>query len=244
MRSDRHGLTDRLELADPTLRQWEAVVLATDERGIVLDRSAFYPGGGGQPPDHGVVSWDGHRARIVDVQVDDEIRLIAAGGDELPAAGTHVHAELDDARRTALMRTHTAVHVLAAVIFREYGAQVTGGSMEPLEARTDFNLTELPADFRAVLEEGCNREIAADRPISARVVSRDEALQIPDVIRTATNLLPSDLGDVRIVTIEGLDTQADGGTHVASTAGIGRIEVVKVDNKGRGFRRVRMRVTE
>ena len=147
--SDHHGHTHRLELTDQSVREWDATVVAADpEHGIVLDRSAFYPGGGGQPPDEGVLLWDGVRTRIVGTRKGDDLYLIAAEGDPLPPAGTAVRGALDDDRRTALMRTHSGLHVLTGVVFRDYGALVTGGNMEPMSARMDFDLAEVPADFK------------------------------------------------------------------------------------------------
>jgi misacylated tRNA(Ala) deacylase len=218
------------------------VLTADADRGIVLDRSAFYPGGGGQPPDEGVLLWGGVRTRIVGIRKLDDSYLIPAEADPVPPPGTAVRGALDDARRTALMRTHSGLHVLTGVVFRDFGALVTGGNMEPLTARMDFDLAEVPADFKDRVAAACNAEIARDRRIEVSVLPREEAFAIPDIIRTATNLLPSDIEVVRIVDILGLDTQADGGTHVASTAMIGRLEVVKMENKGRGFRRLRVRI--
>jgi misacylated tRNA(Ala) deacylase len=237
--------TERLDLADATLREWEAVVLRADEEGIVLDRSAFYPGGGGQPPDEGVLLWDGVQTRIAGARkTADDIYLIPAEDEPLPPVGAAVQGALDDDRRTALMRTHSALHLLAGVVFRDHGALVTGGNMEPLEARMDFNLPEVPEGFKDSIAAACATEIAADRRIDVKVLPYDEAFAIPDIIRTATNLLPPGLTEVRIVDIVGLDTQADGGTHVASTKQIGGIEVVKVENKGKGFRRLRVRLPQ
>jgi misacylated tRNA(Ala) deacylase len=236
-----HGRTTRLELDDSSLRDWEAIVVASDsEEGIVLDRSAFYPGGGGQPPDHGVLLWGGVQTRIVDARRRDDLWLVQADGDPLPPVGTVVAAAIEDDRRTALMRTHSGLHLLSGVVFRDFGALVTGSNMDPLTGRLDFNLDEVPAGFKEALEEACNIEVSVDRAISAYELSREEAFAIPDVIRTATNLLPPTIEIVRIVDIAGLDVQADGGTHVATTAQIGRITVVKVENKGKGFRRIRV----
>jgi misacylated tRNA(Ala) deacylase len=240
--SDFHGRTERLELADQTMREFDAVVLASTQDGVVLDRSAFYPGGGGQPPDHGVLLWGGVQTRIVGARKGDDLELIAAEGDPLPSPGTVVRGAIEDDRRTALMRTHSGLHLLSGVVFRDFGALVTGGNMEPLEARMDFNLPELPEGFREGIEAACAAEIAADRRIDVSVLPRAEAMAIPDIIRTASNLLPAHLEDVRVVDIVGLDTQADGGTHVASTRAIGTIEVVKVENKGKGFRRLRVKL--
>jgi len=241
----RHGHTERLDLADPTLREWECTVVGVDpDRGIVLDRSAFYPGGGGQPPDHGVLLWDGVQTRVVGTVKGDDLYLVPAEGDPVPAAGTAVVGAVEDARRSLLMRTHSGLHVLGGVVFRDFGALVTGGNMEPGEARMDFNLPDLPDGFKATVEERVNAEVAADRAVEVRVLPRAEALEIPDIIRTQTNLIPPDENEVRIVDITGLDTQADGGTHVASTRQIGRVQVTKVENKGRQNRRVRVKILD
>ncbi len=234
-------MTDRLELRDSTLREWDAVVLESDrETGIVLDRSAFYPGGGGQPPDHGVLLWGGVQTRIVGALKSDDVRLVALDDDPLPPVGTAVRGAIEDGRRTALMRTHSGLHLLSGVVFRDFGALVTGSNMEPLEGRLDFNLDAVPEGFKDAVEAACNVEVETDRAISAYELPRDEAFAIPDIIRTATNLLPPTIEVVRIVDIDGLDVQADGGTHVASTRQVGRMRVVKVENKGKGFRRIRV----
>ncbi len=238
--SEAPARTHRLELDDQTLREWDAVVLASGPDGIVLDRSAFYPGGGGQPPDHGVLLWGGVQTRIAGARKGEDLELIPAEGDPLPPVATAVRGAVEDARRTALMRTHSALHVLCGVVYRDFGALVTGGNMEPLTARMDFNLPEVPEGFREKVTEACNAEILADRRIDVRVLPRAAAFAIPDIIRTATNLVPEDIPEVRIVDIVGLDTQADGGTHVASTRQIGRVEIAKIENKGKGFRRVRL----
>ena len=219
-------------------------MLESGPDGIVLDRSAFYPGGGGQPPDHGVLLWGGVQTRIVGARKGDDLYLLPAEGDPLPAAGATVRGAVEDERRTALMRTHSGLHVLCGVVFRDFGSLVTGGNMEPLTARMDFNLETVPPGFKEAVEDACNAELRADRQIRVRELPRDEAFQIPDIIRTATNLAPADVKEVRIVDIVGLDQQADGGTHVASTAAVGRISVVKVENKGKGFRRLRIAIGE
>jgi misacylated tRNA(Ala) deacylase len=240
-----HGRTYRLDLADPTLREWTCTVLAADpENGIVLDRSAFYPGGGGQPPDHGVLLWQGVQTRIVGTRKGDDPYLLPAEGDPIPPPGTEVTGAIADPRRSLLMRTHSGLHVLCGVVFRDFGALVTGGNMEAGEARMDFNLPEVPPDFKARLEESVNAEVAADRRVDVRVVPRAEALALPDIIRTQSNLIPADEVEIRIVDIVGLDQQADGGTHVASTAQIGRVQVVKVESKGRANRRVRVKLPD
>ena len=245
MRHDHHGRTHRLELDDQTLRAWEATVLASDpELGIVLDRSAFYPGGGGQPPDEGVLLWGGVTNRVVGVRPRDDLWLVPHESDPVPPVGTAVRGALDDARRSLLMRTHSGLHVLCGVMSRDHGVPVTGGNMEPGVARLDFDLPEVPVGFKESLTEALNREVALDREITVRVLPRAEAYALGDIVKTATDLLPADLEEVRLVDIADLDLQADGGTHVASTRQIGRLEVVKVENKGRGFRRVRIRVLD
>jgi misacylated tRNA(Ala) deacylase len=244
MSTNQHGHTHRLDLEDASVREWDARVVGVDpERGIVLDRSAFYPGGGGQPPDEGALLWGGVRTRIAGTVKGDDLYLVPHEGDPVPPVGTAVRGALDDERRTQLMRTHSGLHVLTGVVFRDFGALVTGGNMEPLSARMDFDLAEVPPDFKDRVAEAVNAEIRTDRRITVSNLPRDEAFAIPDIIRTATNLLPPDIEVVRIVDIAGLDTQADGGTHVASTALIGRMDVVKMESKGRGFRRLRVRIT-
>jgi misacylated tRNA(Ala) deacylase len=242
--ADVHGRTHRLELRDQTLRTWDAVVLAADpDQGLVLDRSAFYPGGGGQPPDHGALLWGGVTTRIVGVRKREDLWLVPHEDDPCPPVGTTVRGALEDERRSALMRTHSGLHLLAGVIFRDYGALVTGGAMEPLEARMDFGLPEVPTGFREAVAVACAAEVAADRAITTTTLPRAQAFAAyPDLLRTATNLLPDDLEIVRIVDSAGLDTQADAGTHVASTRRIGGLEIVKIESKGRGFRRLRVRI--
>lgn len=240
MASDSHGRTQRLELTQQDLREFEARVLDVSEDGIVLDRSAFYPGGGGQPPDQGTLEFNGVITRIEGCRKSADLFLIPKEGDPLPDVGSIVRGSVDDGRRFSLMRTHSALHLLSGVVFRDFGALVTGGNMEPLSARLDFNLSEVPAGFKEDLERVCNEEINKNRGIEVSYLPREKAFEIPDIIRTATNLLPPELEIVRIVDIVGLDTQADGGTHVSSTSQIGELSVAKVENKGKGFRRVRI----
>lgn len=245
MSFEHHGRTHRLDWMDPSIREWDCTVVWSDpadpEAGIVLDRSAFYPGGGGQPPDHGVLIWQGVQTRIIDTRKGDDLYLIPAPGDPVPAAGTTVRGALDDERRSSLMRTHSGLHVLCGTVFRDFGALVTGGSMEPGEARMDFNLPEVPAGFKQSLEDAVNAEISADRKIESRWLPRAEALALPDIVRTQA-VFPPETEHMRLVDIVGLDVQADGGTHVASTAQVGRLVIHKVESKGRQNRRVRIRL--
>ena len=235
--------TTRLELGDATLREWDATVLASGEDGIVLDRSAFYPGGGGQPPDTGVLLWGGVQTRIAGARkTEDDVYLFAEEGDPLPPPGTTVRGALDDERRSALMRTHSALHLLNGVVYRDFDLLVTSAGMEPLEGRMDFDLPSVPEGFREQVQETCNAEIAADRQIVVRSMARDDAFAIEQVARAARDLVPAHLTEVRIVEITGLDVEADGGTHVASTKQIGGLDIVKIENKGKGFRRLRIRL--
>ncbi|HZC73863.1 MAG TPA: alanyl-tRNA editing protein [Jatrophihabitans sp.] len=240
--------THRLDWEDPTLREWQALVLWSDpgnpEAGIVLDRSAFYPGGGGQPPDEGVLLWQGVTTRIVGTRKGEDLYLIPDAADPIPPAGTHVQGALDDQRRTLLMRTHSGLHVLCGTVFRDFGALVTGGNMNPGEARLDFDLPQPPPNFKADLEAAVNREVVADRRIVAKLLPREQALADPAVIRTVAVAPPADTPQLRLIDIEGLDVQADGGTHVASTRQIGHVQVTKVENKGRHNRRVRIKIID
>ena len=167
-------------------------------------------GGGGQPPDHGVLLWGNVRTRIVGTRKGDDLYLLPAEGDPLPPPGTSVHGGLDDERRTSLMRTHSGLHVLSAIVLRDFGAPVTGGNMEPLIARMDFDLPDVPADFKQRVEDACNVAVRLNRQIDVRVLPREQALAIPNIIRTTSDLLPPDIEMVRIVDINGIDMQADG----------------------------------
>ena len=222
---------------DQELTTWSAVVLASSPEAVVLDESAFYPGGGGQPPDAGLLEWGGVFTRIAGAAPGG---LVPVEGDPLPPPGTRVTARVDDARRRALMRTHSALHVVCGVVYRDFGALVTGSGMEPGSGRLDFNLPSVPPGFAGDLERIANEEVAADRAILTRVVPREQALADPDVMRTAAALIPPTVEEIRIVDVDGLDRQADSGTHVASTRQIGEIAITKVESKGRGFRRVRV----
>jgi misacylated tRNA(Ala) deacylase len=223
---------------DQSATTWPATVLESAPDGIVLDESAFYPGGGGQPPDLGLLEWGGVFTRISGI--DGRGALVPAEGDPLPPVGTKVVGRLDDVRRRQLMRTHSALHVVCGVVFRDFGALVTGSNMEPLTGRMDFNLSQVPEGFKADLERVVNEEVERDRAITARIVSRAEALADTDVMRTAQFLIPDEVEQVRIIDITGLDAQADAGTHVASTRQIGEVRIAKIENKGKGFRRVRV----
>lgn len=235
--------TDLLYLEDAYVRDLEATVTAVDlaTRRVALDRTNFYPTGGGQPHDTGELAG----SPVIDVVKEgDEVWHTLAGTGPLPSVGEPVRGEIDWGRRHALMRTHTALHVLCGVIWNEWARPVTGGNMEPLAARMDFEFDPLPEDFAAKVEALVAAEVAADRPIEVRFLPRAEALADRSLIRTKVNLVPESVQVVRVVDIVGLDRQADGGTHVASTAEVGGLRVLKTESKGKGNKRVRLAVVD
>lgn len=238
-------MTDLLYLNDSYLRAFDAVVTDIAEDGAVaLDRSAFYPGGGGQPCDVGTLAADGRVWQVVKVAKDGDRVIHFLEGGDIPQPGTAVHGELDWDPRYRLMRTHSALHVLCGVVFREYGALVTGGNMDTDKARMDFELEDLNPERVARIERLVNERIAEGRPISWRTLPREEAFQIPDLIRTKINLLPEGIRQVRVVEIEGLDLQADGGTHVRNTREIGGITVIGTRSKGRINKRLEIALVD
>jgi misacylated tRNA(Ala) deacylase len=230
-------MTEPLYLRDAYLREFDATVIDVQEQRLALNRTAFYPTGGGQPHDTGTLGG----VAVSDVRKDGEVVWHVIDG-PLPALGATVHGEIDWSRRHKLMRTHSALHVLCGVIWNTWGKAVTGGNMEPLEARMDFEFDPLPEGFAARVEELVNREIAADRPIEVSFLPRSTALADDGLIRTKVNLVPESVRELRVVDIVGLDKQADGGTHVRSTREIGRFEVLKTESKGKGNKRLRIRV--
>jgi misacylated tRNA(Ala) deacylase len=214
------------------MREFEARVIEIVQNGVVLDRTAFFPGGGGQPSDRGWLETSGQRWGVGNVRrVKGEV--VHELDEEPPAVGAVVKGVLDWDRRYALMRTHTAMHILCGVIWRDYGASVTGGKMKLLQGRMDFEFERMKRELVEEIEERINVEVAAARPITVRLLPREEAFQIPDLIRTKINLLPEHIKQVRVVEIEGLDLQADGGTHVANTEEVGQLQIVDYKSKGR-----------
>jgi misacylated tRNA(Ala) deacylase len=240
-------VSDNICYRDAYARQTDATVVAIDPDAgaVLLDRTVFYPGGGGQPPDTGVLetqaggSW---RVTGAKKRADDEIWHTVEG--ELPAVDTNVSAVLDWDRRYALMRTHSALHVLCGVVWRDHGASVTGGNMDALSGRMDFEFETMAGELVAEIERRVNEEIAADREIRVAVLPREEAFAIPDLIRTKINLLPEGITEVRTIEIVGLDLQADGGTHVARTSEIGRVRAAGYESKGRINKRIRIEVAD
>ena len=232
-------MTEIVAHADAYLRELDSVVQAVRDEGVVLDRTVFYPGGGGQPPDTGVLTCGDAEYRVDGLRrIDGALVHLTEG--QAPAQGQTVRGAVDWERRYELMRTHTALHILCGVIFRDFGVQVTGGNMQPLRARMDFELPQMSSDFADRVEESINQEVAAERDIAIGELSREEAMRVPDLIRTKINLLPPQIETVRTVEIVGLDLQADGGTHVANTREVGRIIVVGHESKGRGNKRLRI----
>lgn len=228
---------EQLFLTDAYVQNFAAIVVEHGDGGVILDRTAFYPGGGGQPCDLGTLSADGQTWDVTKVQkVGGKVVHFVAG--ELPAVNTAVTGQLDWERRYQLMRTHTAMHILCGVVWRDYGAQVTGGNMEPLNGRMDFEFETMRQELVAEIEAAVNKEVAAARETRVRILPREEAFQIPDLIRTKINLLPEGIKEVRTVELVGLDLQADGGTHVKNTSEVGQMRIVDYKSKGKINKRI------
>ncbi len=232
--------TTLLYHTDSYLRTFEARVVAVDGNAVALESTAFYPGGGGQMADRGMLVADGRQLPLMGLRKEGDVvwHEVAPEAGALPAVGTTVTGEIDWPFRYQMMRTHTALHLLCGIIFRDYGAQVTGGHMYPDRARMDFAIETFSQDFIRDIEARVNEAVAEDHPVKVYSLPRDEAMQIPDLIRTKINLLPPEISEIRIVEIEGVDLQADGGTHVASTREVGGIKVVKTENKGKQNKRM------
>jgi misacylated tRNA(Ala) deacylase len=234
-------MTRLLFQTDSYLQEFDATVLSIDEEihGIVLDQTAFYPGGGGQPADTGSLLANGRDYRVKRARkIGDDIIHLLEGDGHLPGIGTSVIGRLDWENRYRLMRTHTAMHILCGVIFRDYGASVTGGDMEPLKGRMDFEFETMHKDLVQAIESAINEEVANARAVRVDILPRETAFQIPDLIRTKINLLPEGIQEVRVVEIKDLDLQADGGTHVNNTSEVGRIRVVDYKSKGKINKRI------
>lgn len=232
-------MTELLYYADAYVREFAARVTATqmdsDAAQVALDRTAFYPGGGGQPSDEGWLALGDLRVAVSKVKKEGEQiwhTLVLNDSANQFTVDTVVHGQLDWERRYKLMRTHTAMHILCGVVWRDYGASVTGGNMDPGQSRMDFEFASLTRDLISEIEAKCNAEIAAARTVRAQILPREEAFQIPDLIRTKINLLPAGIQSVRTLEIVGLDLQADGGTHVANTREVGAMKIVDYKSKG------------
>lgn len=239
--------TRLLYATDAYLRSFEAMVLAREGRTLALDQTAFYPGGGGQMADHGDLLWNGRRLPVASFHKEQGIiwhEVAPEAGDDLPGVGERVDGEIDWPFRYRMMRTHTALHLLCGIIFRDYGAQVTGGQMYPDRARMDFAIEFFSPEFVHSMERAVNEAITEDHAIRVYDLPRGEAEQIPDLIRTKINLLPKDIERIRIVEITGVDLQADGGTHVASTREVGGIKILKTENKGKQNKRMELTLVD
>lgn len=233
--------TDQLYQKDAYIREFYAKVLEVDrgKNTILLEKTAFYPGGGGQPADHGYIHFSGISSEVEKI-IREEGRLWHAIHGELPESGQTIQGEINWDRRYQLMRTHTAMHILCGVIWRDYQAQVTGGNMEPLSGRMDFEFENMSAELVREIEEKINREVEAARDVEVNILPREKANEIPDLIRTKINLLPPQLTDIRIVHIRGLDLQADGGTHVKNTREVGPIRITDYKSKGKINKRLKI----
>ncbi|MQF83067.1 alanyl-tRNA editing protein [SAR202 cluster bacterium AD-802-E10_MRT_200m] len=234
-------MTEILYHEDSYLRDFQAIVEKVEGTGLVLDRTAFYPGGGGQPSDAGFLWCGNDRYQVVQVK-NFNGDLLHTLDREPPVVKSLIQGQIDWERRYQLMRTHSALHILCGVVWRDYGAHVTGGNMQPLQARMDFELEHISTDFVAEIETKVNAEVDMNRTITTTILSREKAMVIPDLIRTKINLLPEGIANVRVVDIQGLDLQADGGTHVGSTGEVGRIKVVGHESKGRINKRIRIEI--
>ena len=238
-------MTELIYQTDSYLKEFSAVVVSTDpqNRAVILDRSAFYPGGGGQPCDFGTLEADGIRYPVEKVKKQgDDVLHFLGGTEPLPALGSASLGTLDWVRRYQLMRTHTALHILCGTVFRDYGAKVTGGDMDPLKGRMDFEFESMRGELVREIETAVNAEVGKNRAIRVNILPREEAFQIPDLIRTKINLLPEGILQVRTVEIVGLDLQADGGTHVANTSEVGVIKVTDYKSKGAINKRIYIEV--
>ena len=225
-------MTNKLYHEDAYMQEFDAVVAAVSEGAVSLDRTAFYPGGGGQPSDSGKIFRSGEAFSVTKVRTRDGGIWHAVEPEGLQE-GDRVEGKIDWDQRYALMRTHTAMHILCGVIWRDYGASVTGGNMTPGRGRMDFEFETMRKELVDEIEQKINLEVEAARAVSSDVLPREEAFEIPDLIRTKINLLPEGIQEVRVVEIDGLDLQADGGTHVANTNEVGRIRIVDYKSKGR-----------
>ncbi|MDQ6674348.1 MAG: alanyl-tRNA editing protein [Chloroflexota bacterium] len=230
--------TELLYATDAYLRAFDAhVEEVTPDGEVILDRTALYPTGGGQPHDLGTLTWSSGSARVVEVHKDGG-RVVHRIDAAPPPVDSGVHGEIDWDRRFALMRYHTALHSMSGVIFQLHGATVTGGQMYPDRARMDFLLPDLSPDRLRGIEERTNVLLAEAHPVKVQFYSRQEALHIPDLIRTRVNLIPEHVQEIRVVNIEGVDQQADGGTHVANTREVGEVRITGSENKGKGNKRI------
>lgn len=233
-------VVEELSARDSYLARAEGRVLRVRDEGVVLERTPFYARGGGQPGDTGLLRWDDGESRVSDtIRMGGQVVHVIEG-DVRPDPGAEVEAVIDWDRRYLLMRTHTALHALSGVVYRDFGARVTGGNMEPGVARMDFELEAMSVEFGRLVEARLNAELVKGYPAEVVFLAREAALADPDLIRTKVNLIPDYVQEIRVVDIVGLDRQADGGTHVRSTLEVGTVRVVKTESKGKANKRMRI----
>ena len=239
------GPIEELASRDAYLARAEGHVLEVVDGGVLLDRTVFYARGGGQPGDLGLIRWDGGQVEVIDtIRREGKPFHLVKEDAELPDPGTPVEAVIDWERRYLTMKTHTALHALSGVIFRDFGAKVTGGNMDPGVARMDFELDGISVEFGQLVERKLNDELTRGYPTEVVFMARAEALRDPDLIRTKVNLIPEWVEEIRVIDIVGLDRQADGGTHVASTLEVGHVSVVKTESKGKANKRMRIELAD
>jgi misacylated tRNA(Ala) deacylase len=238
-------MTDEICSRDAYQVSTDAIVIDVADDGVILDRTVFYARGGGQPGDTGTLRWDGGEARVSDtLKGRGEVLHVLEPGSTPPPVGATVLAEIDWARRHTLMRTHTALHALSGIVFTDYGARVTGGNMEPGVARMDFELDGISQEFGREVEAKLNVALQQDHPVHVGFIPRAEAFTDPDLIRTKVSLIPEQVDPIRVIDIEGVDKQADGGTHVRSTAEVGTVRVAKTESKGKANKRMRIELAD
>jgi len=240
-------MTNLIYQLDSYTQSFEAKVIQVDleNHGLILDQTAFFPGGGGQPSDIGFLMHDRTRYLVSRARkIGSDVLHLLDGDESLPPTGSVIKGHIDWNRRYQLMRTHTAMHILCGVIFRDYGAQVTGGDMDPLHGRMDFEFETMRRELVEEIQSAINKEVTSARDVRVSILPRAEAFQIPDLIRTKINLLPEGIQEVRVVEILGLDLQADGGTHVKNTSEVGNIRVTEYKSKGRINKRIYVELSE
>lgn len=233
-------MTAELFRSDSYLRECDATVTGVHEHAVMLDRTVFYPLGGGQPGDSGSMTWNDRSATIVDTRYGDagEILHVLEAGAAPPAAGDMVTVTLDWDRRYRHMRMHTAMHLLGAVL--KYG--VTGGNISAEKSRLDFDMEDT-VDKEAT-QAALDELVAGDHRVSCRWITDAELDAQPELVRTMSVQPPRGKGKVRLLEIEGIDLQPCGGTHVRSSAEVGKVRVGKVEKKGRRNRRVNIHLDD
>ena len=235
-------MTEEIAAQDAYVTEANATVVEVTDDGVVLDRTVFYPRGGGQPGDTGVIAWGDGSVTVLDTYKRSGLVIHVVEGDP-PAPGVEVMARIDWERRHTLMRTHTALHVLTAVVYRDFAAKVTGGNMEPGRARMDFELESISVEFGEEVERRLNSALEQEHDVTVQFLPRAEALADPELIRTKVNLIPESVDPIRVIQIGDIDRQADGGTHVANTREVGWVRVVKTESKGKANKRMRIELT-